>query len=199
MPASEGLSDGFRCILCSPNDDGTYIKKKSIPAHVKSTSHRNAAATHEAQRARLAAINSELQKHESRTTRNRFPVRIRPLDNLPIPELDIHEPAFGAVEERMRDEFRRDPDAVRFAAGEDPKEASALAERRFRQQVKDFGLWNARATARDLGFGDAEEDNPVLYENDDEEQLLSDMLNELCKSRNSLIGQYNIIDANKPS
>ena len=77
-------------------------------------------------------------------------------------------------------------DATTLTAGNDPQVAASKIRESLRQQTDTFGIWNATATAQELGFGDASnsESGPSddgVSEDADQDALFAEFLHNACE------------------
>lgn len=140
---------------------------------MKSANHRHAVQEYEARQERIAETNRRLDDENRRHGHNG--AHITPLGGLSRDQEAVHtEQPSSAAEEQMWEDYRRNPHASHFDAGDNPAAASLDVEKRLQEQVRGFGLWNARTTAHDLGFGVEDIEAELLQDQD--HQFLSDLL-----------------------
>lgn len=176
-----------RCTLCSPDEFGAWMKKTSLSTHLKSKNHLACADEHAQRAARISSINATLARENQRRDQQN-PVRLAALDMCNA-TTNMRQPTqtVSAGEQHMWDEFNMNRDDIRFDAGEDPAAAPVAAQQLWQRQAHEFttGLWNAHATAEQLGFGSrtGADDLPIEYtlNNLNDDEILADLLASIGK------------------
>ncbi|EKM48315.1 uncharacterized protein PHACADRAFT_202971 [Phanerochaete carnosa HHB-10118-sp] len=176
MPSGDGSE--VRCVLCSPEEGGPTIRKKSVAAHIKGRSHVEAVEEHERRGAQVAAIAETLNRREQR--RAEASLALQSINLIQPRQPALARNASSTAEEEFWADFSQDPHAFTFNAREDPDLAAAESQRQLKQNAEAFGIWNAHSTAQDLGFGNESPGSDPFLElrlgSEDPDELLADLL-----------------------
>ncbi|EKM48863.1 uncharacterized protein PHACADRAFT_202302 [Phanerochaete carnosa HHB-10118-sp] len=175
VPSEDGSE--VRCTLCSPEEGGPTIRKKSMAAHIKGRFHTQAVEERERRETQLATINETLNRREQE--RAAASATLQSIEFVQHKQSTAARNPSGTAEKFWTD-FSRDPQAFTFDAGEDPPSMAAGAQRRLKQDAETFGLWNAHSTAQDLGFGNENPGSDPFFElrlgSENPDELLADLL-----------------------